>query len=313
MKRATPLRGLASRCYTFQSCWRSPKLFGRRWASTLDAEGIAAFRDLEHRNWQKAVFAYDKGFGVLTRQCIPDLLDAVQCKVGSQLLDVATGPGFAAEAAAKAGASVVAVDFSRKMLDLASERLADRNDVKLIEADAAQLPFEEESFDAIVCNFGVLHLPVPEDFFAESFRLLRPGGRLAFTVWAATPATEAMALVHEAVQLHGNPNVPLPDAPPFFRFADFNDTTETLKSAGFSEVECKQVPMLWDFKQAADAFITFRDGTGRTAALLAGQTADQLIAIEKHVTSGTEAKRTSEGICRFQMPCVLSMAQKASI
>ena len=72
--------------------------------------------------------------------------------------------------------------------------------------------------------------------------------------------------------------------------------------------------MVWEFQDAADAFIAFRDGTGRTAALLAGQTSEQLKAIEEHITRGTEAKRTGpEGICRFQMPCVLTMAKKALV
>ena len=159
---------------------------GRAWASSLDSKSVAAFTELEHRNWQKAVSAYDKGFGALTRQCIPELLKAVQCGTGSQLLDVATGPGFVAEAAAKAGASVVAVDFSRKMLDLATQRLAG-HDVKLLEADAASLPFEQESFDSVACSFGVLHLPVPEDFFAESLRILKPGGRLGFHCLGSDP------------------------------------------------------------------------------------------------------------------------------
>lgn len=260
----------------------------------------------------QAVLAYDKGFGPLTRQCVPELLAAVQSQSGTRLLDVATGPGFVAEAAAKQGASVIAMDFAKKMLELAEKRLKlAEADVKLVEADAAAMPFEANSFDAVVCSFGVLHLPVPEDFFAESLRVLRPGGRLGFTVWAATPATEAMALVQEAVQLHGDLNVPLPEAPPFFRFADVSDTTKTLESAGFIKVECQQVPMTWDLMDSSEAFVTFRDGTGRTAALLAGQSPDQLKAIEKHINDGTEAKRLGPGqVCRFQMPCALTMAQK---
>eukprot|EP00438_Fugacium_kawagutii_P009301 Skav235251 [mRNA] locus=scaffold3995:354493:355562:+ [translate_table: standard] len=285
-----------------------------RLAATLDRTAVEAFAALEHKNWEKAmpsaVHAYDKGFGPLTRQCIPPLLDAVGCKAGSQLLDVATGPGFAAEAAAKIGASVTAMDFSKNMLHLAEKRLKETQ-VKLVEADAAAMPFEANSFDAVVCSFGVLHLPVPEDFFAEAWRILRPGGRLGFTVWAATPSTEAMALVHEAVQLHGNPHVPLPEGPPFFRFADVDDTMATLEAAGFAAVECKQVPMTWDLMDSAEAFVTFRDGTGRTAALLAGQSQDQLKAIQEHIISATEAKRLGPGqMCRFQMPCVLTVAQK---
>lgn len=186
--------------------------------------------------------------------------------------------------------------------------------MQLVEADASQLPFEDQSFDAIACNFGVLHLAHPEAqsmkafrngleaFFAESMRLLRPNGRLAFTAWAPLPATEAMALVHEAVALQGDATVPLPAAPPFFRFGDPAECAEALQ--GFVDVasaEAKtrwvygpggQVAMWWDFKAAEELFVAFRDGTGRTAELLARQTPQQLAGIERHVTRGAEAKRS---------------------
>lgn len=84
---------------------------------------LAEFHDLEFKNWQKAPAAYNKGWGSLTSQCIPAVLASVGCAPGVRLLDVATGPGFVAEAAAKQGAEVVALDFSAKMLDLARERL----------------------------------------------------------------------------------------------------------------------------------------------------------------------------------------------
>ena len=279
------------------------------------ASSQSEFSELEHRNWQKAVHAYHKGWGSLTCQCIPDLLAGLRCDKSCRLVDVATGPGFVAEEAAKTGADVVAVDFAQKMLELARKRLSDvvgADTVQCIEADAASMPFEAESFDAVACSFGVLHLPDPEAFFSEALRILKPGGRLGFTVWAPTPSTEAFALVHAAVQEHGNPNVPLPEAPPFFRFADAADTAQTLATAGFGQVVSKQISMCWEVQDAKEAFVAFRDGTGRTAALLAGQTPEQLQAIEAAVTRGTESKRGGPGQpCRLQMPCVLTLATKS--
>lgn len=265
------------------------------------AATAAAFRALEHQRWQKAVAAYDKGFGPLTRQCIPDMLAGVGCASGLDVLDVATGPGFAAQAAAQLGANVVAIDFSSKMLELARERLASvaGHPIRLMEADAAALPFEGASFDAVVCNFGVLHLAVPEDFFAEAARVLKPGGRLGFTVWAAPPATEAFALVLEAVRQHGNPDVPLPEGPPFFRYADAGEAARALAAAGLVGTASRQVQMRWDLAGPAEAFAAFRDGTARTAALLAGQTPEQLRAVE-----------SPTGGVQLAMPCVLTTGTK---
>lgn len=106
------------------------------------------------------------------------------------------------------------VDFSKSMLDLAQanvDELAAKADqdgnspelpgVMLLPGDAQALPFQQSAidnsgglFDAVVCNFGVLHLGEPEKFFAEAFRVLRPGGRLGFTVWCSPPQTEGFAI-----------------------------------------------------------------------------------------------------------------------
>ncbi|CAJ1343162.1 unnamed protein product [Effrenium voratum] len=285
-------------------------LSGARWAQR-NAD-TAAFAALEHRNWQKAVSAYDRTFGPLTSQCIPALLDAtlpaLPATGSARVLDVATGPGMVAEAALQRSAEVVALDFSRKMLDLAEERLG--NSVEFVEADAGSMPFEANSFDAVLCSFGVLHLPVPEAFFSEAFRLLRPSGKLGFTVWAAAPETEAMALIHEAVQTHGDLNVPLPEAPPFFRFANFESSRQALLAAGFAEVKSQKVPMVWELDSAEDLFVGFRDGTGRTAELLALQGPRQLAEIQRFVTARAEETRSAGGPCRFHMPCVLTVATK---
>ena len=84
------------------------------------------------------------------------------------------------------------------------------------------------SFDVVVSNFGVLHFADPERFFTEAGRVLRPGGRLAFTVWAQTDDS-IFAIAANAVAAHGVA-VTLPDGPPFFRFSDRDECVRTLGS-----------------------------------------------------------------------------------
>src|SRR5207237_8980116 len=120
--------------------------------------------------------------GARTRQPGGALLAAVGVSRGTGLRDVASGPGFIAGAAADRGADVVGVDFASAMVTAARTRYPA---VTFREGDAEALSFDASSFDAVVMNFGMLHLARPDAAIAEARRVLRPGGRYALTVWAA--------------------------------------------------------------------------------------------------------------------------------
>ena len=141
-----------------------------------------AFRDFEHAGWMSNVSEYEAAFARVTSQAIGPLLDAVYLRHGARLLDVATGPGYVAAAAAERGARAVGVDFSAPMV---AHARAINPTVEFQEGDAEALSFADGSFDAVVMNFGMLHLARPERAMTEAARVLKPGGRFAFTVWAS--------------------------------------------------------------------------------------------------------------------------------
>lgn len=76
----------------------------------------AAFRDFEHAGWTSNVSEYEAAFARITSQAVGPLLDAVHLRQGARLLDVATGPGYVAAAAAERGARAVGIDFSASMV-----------------------------------------------------------------------------------------------------------------------------------------------------------------------------------------------------
>jgi len=267
---------------------------------------------MEHRNWEKAAAAYNKGWGPLTSQCIPEMLSSLQCSSSSKLLDVATGPGFVAEAAAKTNAEVIALDFSAQMLEIAKQRMdpALSSSIQFVEGDAAALPFEEGTFDCIACNFGVLHLPDADAFFQEAARVLKPGGRLAFTVWAQPPKSQAFDLILGAVSRQGNPNVTLPEGPPIFLFSNSEESKQRLSAAGLQFRDAKLVDQRWVL-EAEDMYIAFRDGTGRTQALLLAQSEEELAAVKADfIKSALDFRSASSGKVDVAMPTVLTIAEK---
>ena len=102
-----------------------------------------------------------------------------------RVLDVATGTGLIAAAAAERGASeVVGVDMSQAMLDLcAPVAKAHPGVVTFVLGDAEKLPLPDASFDAVILGFVLLHLPEPSKALSEAFRVLKPGGKVAYSVW----------------------------------------------------------------------------------------------------------------------------------
>jgi len=265
-----------------------------------------AFRAFEHAGWQGAARRYDDAFGSLTRQAIDPLLDAAEVRSGARALDVASGPGYVAAAAAARGARVTGVDFSLAMVRLAR---AQNSGVKFRKGNAESLPFPDGSFDAVVMNFGMLHLARPEHALSEALRVLRPGGRYAFTVWAKPEEALGFGIILEAVRKHGNPDVSLPPGPPFFRFSDARESETVLKIAGFQKVSVQRVPQVWRFSEPGLLFDAFLGGTVRTQALLHAQSAQALEAIRAAAAKAAEAFQT-QGTVEIPMPAVLAAAAK---
>jgi ubiquinone/menaquinone biosynthesis C-methylase UbiE len=112
------------------------------------------------------------------------LVDEADLHAGWSVIDVATGSGNAAIAAARLGCDVVGVDYVPTLLDRARERAgAERRDIGLAEADAHSLPFGDGAFDAATSVFGVMFAADPARAAHELVRVVRPGGTIALASW----------------------------------------------------------------------------------------------------------------------------------
>jgi SAM-dependent methyltransferase len=107
------------------------------------------FRNFELAGWQEIPTGYHDAFGPLTSQAIAPLLKAVRLKKGMSFLDIASGPGYVAAAAAKRGATVLGIDFSAAMVAHA-RRI--HSGVEFREGDAEELPCGNDLFDAAAMN-----------------------------------------------------------------------------------------------------------------------------------------------------------------
>lgn len=265
-----------------------------------------AFRTFEHDGWQRVSRHYHDTFHGLTHQAVGPLLDAVGVGPGVRILDVATGPGYVAAIAAQRGASVVGVDFSGAMVALARQL---HPSIEFVEGDAEALVFAEGSFDAVVMNFGLLHFARPEQALAEAHRLLRPGGRIAFTVWAKPEEAAAFGIILRAIQTHGDLNAPLPAGPPFFRFSDPDECARTLRGVGFAAPALTTVPQVWRLGSPDALLDAIQGSTVRTAALLRAQSAEALGAIRAAVHEAMKGYAKGAAF-ELPMPAILASAAR---
>src|SRR4051794_29744786 len=108
-----------------------------------------SFREFEQAGWEdsRVVAKYHEHQSGVTTQSVDALLDAAGVRNGSRVLDVATGAGYIAAAAALRGADTIGIDFSAAQVRTARERYPS---VRFDQADAEALPFDPDTFDAVV-------------------------------------------------------------------------------------------------------------------------------------------------------------------
>jgi ubiquinone/menaquinone biosynthesis C-methylase UbiE len=266
-----------------------------------------SFRQFEHSGWQNIPRQYHQAFGELTAQSIEPLLDAARVKKGTKVIDIATGPGYVAAAAARRGATVIGVDFSTAMIEEAKRHYPD---IEFREGNAEQLSFGNNLFDAAVMNFGVLHLGKPDQALAEACRVLRTGGRFGFTAWAKPEEAVGFGIVLRSLAKYGDVNVSLPEGPPFFRFSEPDECMRSLLVAGFAAPQVVKVRQFWRLPSLDSLFECMRDSTVRTAGLLRAQKPDVLEKIRGAMLEEVKNHQTAN-VVELPMPAILASGTKA--
>lgn len=264
----------------------------------------AEYLDFERNGWGAFIGGYNDTFGAVTRQTAQATLDAAQVGSGSRVLDICCGPGMLSEAAAQRGAHATGLDFPG-VVELA-RRLAPA--AEFTSGDALDLPFPDNSFDAVVCGYGVMHVPDPEKAMREMLRVLRSGGRAALTVWDNDP-NSGLGLVYRAVHDFANLDIPLPHGPGIFQFSSLEKMRKTLSDIGFADTEATLFPQHWRLRSAGQLLDAVHEGTVRTRAVLAAQTPDVIAKIAAFIKAGFDGVQTDGGY-NVPMPAIVGSGRK---
>lgn len=264
-----------------------------------EPEEFAAF---EHEGWEKASGAYVRLIAPITRQSVPATLDAAKVAKGMRVLDVCTGPGLLAHAAVARGAEAVGLDFSGNLIEIARRAVPQ---AEFRQGDAQELPFDDESFDAVVCGYGIIHLPDPEKGLREIHRVLKPGGTAAVSTWAAAKPSNGFGMIFGALNAHGNLDVPIPEGPSFLQFSEPEDMTAALQATGFRDTAVRMVDQTFETDEPLGFIQALLDGVVRARALIVAQDDESRIAINEAVVQAMEQFRTPEGGFQVPMPAVV--------
>jgi len=269
-----------------------------------------AFTKFEHEGWERVANKYDSTWSSSTRQFIPPLLDAAEVGAKMSILDVGCGPGYVSAAAAvERGALVVGLDFSAEMVAIAKKMFPG---IEFRQGDAQNLPFDDTSFDRVVANFALLHISDPGRAMAEACRVLKTGGRFAFTTWAKIEENPFVKLVDDAIQAHANLDVDLPPGPPHYLFESEEEFRKALEQAGFdgASMSFKRHRIEWNVPSARFIFDAELSAGVRTAGFLAKQTPEVLRKIQSAIEKGVQPYAKGSGFAIPKAAYIVAASKK---
>ena len=234
-----------------------------------------------------------------------------ELRKGWRILDVACGPGIAARAAARRAGekgSVLAVDLAPGMVELAASRTPEKRAApiswKVMDAHSLDLP--AASFDAAICQLGLMLFARPDSALAEMRRVVAPGGPVACLVQGRRSAMLLTALIMDAI-ISRAPQLRAPKgAPTIYAFGPDRVLEEAFARAGLTEMSTRRLVGTFRFSSPEEYWTTMTEGSGRTGAMLKSLTPELQAKVKADVLRRAAKRRVGGSI---QIPYEFAMAR----
>jgi ubiquinone/menaquinone biosynthesis C-methylase UbiE len=234
------------------------------------------YRQASLRIWEEMAAGWDGDRSWVweaSRPVAEWLVEALDPREGDTILELAAGVGDTGlAAAARLGPSgkLISTDFSAQMVD-AARRRADElgvTNAEFLVMDAERMELPDESVDGVVCRWGYMLMADPATALGETKRVLKPGGRLAFSVWAEPEANPWASVPAKAVFEHTGLQPPDPLAPGIFAMSSEERTRSMLDEAGLEPSRIERVEMVWHFETPDDHWHYVMDLAGGIAMVV---------------------------------------------
>ncbi|MHB1326798.1 MAG: class I SAM-dependent methyltransferase [Gemmatimonadales bacterium] len=208
---------------------------------------------VQRYGWDRAAPDYERGWAAQLRPAQDRLMSLAALGSGERVLDLACGTGLvtlrAAEAVGPSG-SVVATDISDAMVAAVTAEAARRSLtwVTAHRADAESFPFDDASFDAVLCGLGLMYAPDPLGSLAGALRVIRPGGRFVAAVWGARNKC-GWAEIFPIVERRVASEV----CPLFFQLGTGDALRLAMEAAGYGSVTVEHLETILEYDSADTA------------------------------------------------------------
>jgi SAM-dependent methyltransferase len=227
------------------------------------------------------------------------MVDALDPSPEQTILDIAAGPGDTGFLAAERGARLISTDFAPEMSAVASRAARARglDNVECRQLDAEKMDLPDASVDGVLCRWGFMLMQDPAAALGECKRVLRPDGKLVFSVWGAPGANPWVTIPSAVAASQGLIEPPDGRAPGgMFSMADESGVRAMLGDAGFQRVELSTFPISWQFDGDFEGVWSFyTELAGAVAALVQSLPSDTLAAFKEGVRAAADEYRTGSG------------------
>jgi ubiquinone/menaquinone biosynthesis C-methylase UbiE len=288
----------------------APKSFVDQPDASAAAGGSAEVEERKRQSyelWERMAKVWERRRELAWRWTRPVgewLVDRLDPQPGQTILDLAAGTGetgfLAARRLGKEG-RLISSDFSPQMVG-AAERVAKELGVENAEfrvLDAEQLDLGDGSVDGVLCRFSYMLMSEPLQALRETRRVLRPGGRLAFSTWGADTRNPWMTFSASVMVERGLMEPFSSQGPGVFSMPDEETIVPLVREAGFDQIEVEEMELRWRFESSDELWILASEMQGPVASAIATLDEEQQRTVRAAIEEGAAEFAIGDG---YELP-----------
>ena len=276
-----------------------------------------SFKAQQREQWSEVAQGWRRRWATFERGAQPlsdRLMELARVAPGQRVLDVATGIGEPALTAAHLvgpSGSVVAIDQAPQMLAVARERIqaAGVENVEFVEGDAETAALAPESFDAVVCRWGLLFFQDPVAALDRFHASLVPGGWLAAAIWGPPERVPMISLPFRALAGVGE-QAPMPPGPNPFALSAPGALEQVVRDAGFAEAQSEPFTVTFAFATVDELLGHLGDVSAPVRAITATLSQERRAMFWERLAGAARAYADADGVVRLPNECLLVVGRR---